>query len=78
MKIPMILVAALVFLISADAVARTLTYTRKDRDTRAYWPTFGYIPGGPYVYIAPVDGLCHQPRRADTSRLGGSHVYMCR
>jgi hypothetical protein len=53
MKIPMILVVALVSLISGDAVAQTLTYTRKDY-TRAYWPSFGYIPGGPYVYIAPV------------------------
>jgi hypothetical protein len=76
MKIPMILVVALVSTIAADAVAQAWTCTRKDSATRAYWPTFGYIPGGPYVYVPPSEGSCHQVRRAVTSRGRRSHVYM--
>jgi hypothetical protein len=78
MRISMILVVALVSFISADAVAQTGACTRKDSATRAYWPTFGYIPGGPYVYVPPVEGSCHQVRRAVTYRGRRSHVYMNR
>ena len=66
MKIPMILVVVLVSTIAADAVAQTRTCAQKDPATRAYWPTFGYIPGGPYVYVPPLEGSCHQVRRAVT------------
>jgi hypothetical protein len=76
MKISMILVVALVSLIAADAVAQTGACTRKDSATRAYWPTFGYIPGGPYVYVPPVDGLCRRVR-AVTYRGRRSHADRC-
>jgi hypothetical protein len=78
MKISMILVVALVPLIADDAVARTGTCTRKDVATGAYWPTFGYIPGGPYVYVPPLESSCRQIRRAAKYRGRRSHVYMYR
>jgi hypothetical protein len=75
-KILMILVVALVSTIATDAVAQTRTCARKDPATRAYWPTFGYIPGGPYVYVPPSEGSCHQVRRPVTSRGRRSRVYL--
>jgi hypothetical protein len=78
MKIPMILMVALVSMVAADAVAQTGTCTRKEPATRAYWPTFGYIPGGPYVYVPPLESSCRQIRRAATYRGRRSHVYMYR
>jgi hypothetical protein len=75
MKILMILVVALVSSIAADAVAQTGTCTPA---TRAYWPTFGGILGGPYVYVPPLEGSCHQIRRAAANRGRRSRVYMYR
>jgi hypothetical protein len=72
-KIPMVLAVALVLLTAADAVAQTGPCTRKDSATRAYWPTFGYIPGGPYVYVPPLQDACRQVGRAVTHRVRRSH-----
>jgi hypothetical protein len=66
---------AVTTLIAAGAVhahAGAYTDTRKDCGTRAYWPTFGYIPGGPYVYVPPTESSCRRIRRVAVPRGGRS------
>jgi hypothetical protein len=71
-KIPLLVVAALIIADASQAYAAM--NIRKDCATRAYWPTFGYIPGGPYVYVPPMLGQCQSIRRAEKS--GQSHLEL--
>ena len=69
-------------LTATDAAhAQTGTYPRNNPARSGYWPSFGYIPGGPYVYVPPAqrDGGCYQVRRIETPHGRRSReVHVCR
>jgi hypothetical protein len=69
--IPIVAIAVTTLIATGTLHAQPGTYTgaRKDCGTRAYWPTFGYIPGGPYVYVPPTAAPCRQIRHVDTPRV---------
>jgi hypothetical protein len=71
MGIVRIMAIAVTTLIAAGtAHAQAGTYrVRNDCGTRAYWPTFGYVPGGPYVYVPPAPAPCRQIRGVATPHI---------
>lgn len=67
--IPVVAIAVTTLIAAGTVHAQAGTYARVRNDcgTPAYWPTFGFIPGGPYVYVPPAAAApCRQIRRLAT------------
>jgi hypothetical protein len=62
--------ACAAFMAMSAEYAGAGTHVRSDYAGNGYWPTFGYIPGGPYVYVPPA--RLDLPREVHARRWSGA------